>query len=69
MELINLDSAPKTTIPLNVGDMFTIDGVGFDRKGRAITNGAYNDTGKKTRAKIVRQTTFKVVQSSTEGAK
>lgn len=68
MDAIKSVSAPKTANPLSVGDMFTIDGVGFDRKGRAITNGAYNDTGKKTRAKIVRQTIFKVVKSSNEGA-
>jgi len=46
------------------GDEFTIAGHGYDRKDRLIINGHFVETGKKTRAKIVRLRLFVVKKVS-----
>lgn len=37
-------------------DKFTIEGMGFDKKGRIIIDGKYLHNSKRTRAKIVNKT-------------
>lgn len=45
---------------LKNGDIVTIAGIGYDKKDRAIQNGRFVKSGKKTKSKIVRLQNFTI---------